>query len=149
MQQSLSMSVANLSIYNNRTVEMCGHARGLRGWTDARAGTSNPAAERRDGLTACIVNNRKASNSLCTLVDRVKKSFQMTPETVEGTSRTCRIYEDRHCQAATSRPSDHLLLRRPDDSQTSNAGDAVGAAAFWQLADRRCCRRTVSDRRGR
>ena len=37
-------------IYNNRVVAMCDHARGLRGRTDGRAGTSNPAAERRDGL---------------------------------------------------------------------------------------------------
>jgi len=29
---------------------MCGHARGLRRRTDGRAGTSNPATERRDGL---------------------------------------------------------------------------------------------------
>jgi len=29
---------------------MCGHARGLRERTDGRAGTGNPAAERRDAL---------------------------------------------------------------------------------------------------
>ena len=29
---------------------MSRHARGLRGRTDGRAGTGNPAAERRDGV---------------------------------------------------------------------------------------------------
>jgi len=33
---------------------MCGHARGLRGRTDGQAGTSNPAAERRDRLLPII-----------------------------------------------------------------------------------------------
>ena len=63
------------SIYNNLIVKM----RDLRGvaYEDGRAGTSNPAAERRDGLylvTACVRDSGWNRCYVDMLADRVQMS---------------------------------------------------------------------------
>ena len=39
----------------------------------------------------CIAHNREASDALCTLVEREKKSFQVTTKTVNRTRRISKV----------------------------------------------------------
>jgi len=39
----------------------------------------------------CIAHNREAPNALCTLVEREKKSFQVTTKTVNRTHRISKV----------------------------------------------------------
>ena len=65
-----------------------------------------------------IAHNRKASNALCTLVKREKKSFQVPAKTASGTWRISQVTSCR----PPGRPQ-----KRPDD-RTWNAGVAVRTA---------------------